>query len=865
MHSSALPTSRATEVEVKQELNVQLQRRLAEESGERDAVKLALHRLKNTVNFYRERLLGLTRPTTGVDERATAQRGRELTKEMEAEVRSTMDLGRFDSGIRSAQIGSKSVLQQPGSPTRSYEVLRHSLQETQRRCESLNEQMMGQADSNDELVATLGTVKDANKRLLEQIRSQTTEISSLTQQRIQDEERLDAMMRQHQADRESIREDEMRQVNLVRDSATERYNKVHQLLTDKLRQVTLRGDIMQQNVAWLQGEIKARKSDALGLQEALNAQLRDADRNLVARCLIPVTRHETRKKAAEDAISDLNSQLKLELETRQKDSISWNHSHGSLATEIEGTQASLTRDLSQLGTQSAALQRMADLEDLAWGEERARLEREAAEALQKQHSRQADLERMKHDVIALESSISSALSDIANANQDVAAQRKKIRESDDFLAMEVSCNEHLRAQMEEWRRRIEEKNESDLGETQSSYEEKLNGARLANDADSTMTAKQAEAMELQSRDGEEQAAKLKSQLEVATAEMSVFEKDVAMWRAQFEAANNGRQSCEKELNDAKINFQADRLRLQATSERLQLECSNLEEETRQITGELQLTRRNAQAFETKATTQQLAAQSMLKDKQAQLAESELRLKDATELRAKITAEVNQIREREIESQLILERNFEGQARLAEDERRRLAATLAAQQRAAEQAREEFERERDSTMSNLRRVHDDSRSKLAGAERERARIEATCRTGLTEMHEVVREQQRHMENLERDLAKIRDLLTRSELDLAGLRQDRDRMDRDLVIGNRYLQDEVRNLANTLDVARRDDVSLATQLEAQQHRIEQERQTLQRTLDAVLDDVGKEAKRTLSPTRFSPLAAAARGDMAPYTAR
>merc|ERR1719183_2282724 len=95
----------------------------------------------------------------------------------------------------------------PGSPTKglNYEVLRHSLQKEQKRCESLNNDMVYQAEANDELVETLSTVKDANKRLLEQIRGQTSEISQLTQQRVSDEPRMDQMTRKHEVDRENVR------------------------------------------------------------------------------------------------------------------------------------------------------------------------------------------------------------------------------------------------------------------------------------------------------------------------------------------------------------------------------------------------------------------------------------------------------------------------------------------------------------------------------------------------------------------------------------------------------------------------------------------------------------------------------------
>ncbi len=50
-----------------------------------------------------------------------------------------------------------------GSPRRTYDVLRASLNETQRRCESLNHDMISQQEANAQLVASLNTSKDNNK------------------------------------------------------------------------------------------------------------------------------------------------------------------------------------------------------------------------------------------------------------------------------------------------------------------------------------------------------------------------------------------------------------------------------------------------------------------------------------------------------------------------------------------------------------------------------------------------------------------------------------------------------------------------------------------------------------------------------
>ena len=55
---------------------------------------------------------------------------------------------------------------------RSYEVLRQSLHEAQKRCQAYNENMLRVAHANDELAQTLNTVKNTNKRLVDQLQYQ---------------------------------------------------------------------------------------------------------------------------------------------------------------------------------------------------------------------------------------------------------------------------------------------------------------------------------------------------------------------------------------------------------------------------------------------------------------------------------------------------------------------------------------------------------------------------------------------------------------------------------------------------------------------------------------------------------------------
>ncbi|CAE8654329.1 unnamed protein product, partial [Polarella glacialis] len=154
---------------------------LAEVAAERDATRLALHRFCRLVDIHLHRL----RPYSAVAFGSTkdrssggVQRVRQLLQAFEEEAREAA------TTVVAGSLGSAAT-------GKGHQVLRQSLTETQRRCDSLNSDMVHQASTHEELVEALGVVKDANKRLLEQLRFQTDEIAQLTEQRVCDEERLD--------------------------------------------------------------------------------------------------------------------------------------------------------------------------------------------------------------------------------------------------------------------------------------------------------------------------------------------------------------------------------------------------------------------------------------------------------------------------------------------------------------------------------------------------------------------------------------------------------------------------------------------------------------------------------------------------
>lgn len=72
----------------------------------------------------------------------------------------------------------------------------------------------------------------------------------------------------------------------------------------------------------------------------------------------------------------------------------------------------------------------------------------------------------------------------------------------------------------------------------------------------------------------------------------------------------------------------------------------------------------------------------------------------------------------------------------------MAEQLSIEHRSTEQAKEQLHREKETSVQMLRRVQEESRSKLGSATAERVRIEETCRAETTGFTESVAQQQKY---------------------------------------------------------------------------------------------------------------------------
>lgn len=731
-----------------------LQRFLAEEEAERDGTRFALHRLYSAVDFYCQRLMTL-RPTLKPGETTAVSRAKELVKDMEKEVATS----RRNQGSTGPLAGSKS----------NYEVLSQSLKETQRQCESLNQEMVQQADGNERLVESMGSVKAANKGLLEQIRSQQNDVAQLTQQCVSCEEQAEQLRRHHEMERERFRQDAQHQAAILREHWAERSCEVQNKLRAQLRSVELKAVSLQSSATELRGDLEARRSDAIALSAEVAAWLSSWQQDIPLQLLEPFQKQRQAKTAVEKSISELRAKLSQEREERRQESLLSGRKYEELQTDKEDLQARIVRESSQLESRLQALEKRQLEERQSWVEERMRMEQLCGGQLQQLELCQGNLTKTDRDLAIAETAVNSKLSEVSSLEKVVAELQRQFREVKDALAAAVSSNDHLREQLHEQQMRFQDKSKDSL-ECQAPFTERLSENQRIAEAELALTAKQIEAMDAELQECDQELVRLLNVQEASLAELTRLDSGVSLWRSQCDTENSNREVLENEMNAAKHHFNGEHLILQTNCHLSLADIEDLEQEIRELTDDVVQKRRLLVSREGESNTRQAAAEAHLKESQDLLASCQNRLREAADHRARAKSEAEGQRRKSLEVMSVLERNLERQVQGLFSMRERYGAVLENESKVHEQAKQECDWETELAASVARQARSESRVRVEGMERERLRIEESRRGEVAQGLEYVAKLQQLKDDLQNDLETVRGRMMKSESRLNLVRQE-----------------------------------------------------------------------------------------------
>jgi len=507
-----------------------LQHRVAEETGEKEGVKMEMGFLKKLVDGYRRRLVGLVQedPAPGPFKLAAV----DLIDGLNADLHERLVQS---DGTLDGRISPR------GNDGRTAEQLRKALQEAQRRVESLlleRDEMLRQAEANDELINSLQAAKEQNKRLLEQIRAQNEEIGTLTQQRLADQEYM-----------EQIMQDGRTRLSGVIDAAETKYKEMQHHLQTKIRAINEGQHTIQAEARDLRVQLDSMKKLFLKHCDSFRGELDDVGHAMTEKMLSVVEHHVAIQEDLRGQIDQLNETLQNEQQGRQEAESLLNQQQAGFDEERRLLNQRLEGEREETRLHLAAIDTAAKTERKATQAERARWAAEMEDAARQKASLEAVLANSQRDLQRMHNDITAINERIQEKENEIVDMISKVRIAEENAATADNEAAHLRAMLAESRMRYQRENEEALRVVRQEHDETVIKLQDLREHDNKVSTAQIEDLEAELANRDVQGKRAQQQVAALEAEKLSNTRDLVLWKAQYEAAHRSRQDVERELSE----------------------------------------------------------------------------------------------------------------------------------------------------------------------------------------------------------------------------------------------------------------------------------------------------------------------------
>ncbi|CAE7554667.1 unnamed protein product [Symbiodinium natans] len=340
-----------------------MQLRASQATAEKEHVKLKIEALKRTLDSHLVRLNSvLNGPDVNFDRLASA-------------------IQALDVDVRAKLAESGDLLEAVPSDG-TYEVLRNSLNETQKRCKDLNDEMLRVADANEELHNSLRSLKATNRRLVEEVQKQTEELSTLTQQRLGDMEKLSKQEETFSREKATWAQEAQRTLEAEQRRLDEAFTEMQEALTGRLDSCWRKAATAKAKAEGLRGSQRQLKSDVQSFAHAFSQGLKAVERELLERIAAEEKKMRLELNRLQDLEHGLEVRIKAEREVRSNEVQSWRSRHAALATDLEALITRRDQEVFELQSKVNLAISNREAQESSAKQERAALQ-EKAEALSK--------------------------------------------------------------------------------------------------------------------------------------------------------------------------------------------------------------------------------------------------------------------------------------------------------------------------------------------------------------------------------------------------------------------------------------------------------------------------------------------------
>jgi len=807
--------------------NLALQNRLTLETVDKDEAKIELRHIKKIVDQHRKTLEFLS------DDRGNEQTWiridecfHQLEQELNMEKRDRTQLMLLDYRLDET------------SPRRTYEVLRSSLTDSQKRVESLNADMKQQQDANCELVRSLCSVKDTNKRLLDQIHTHTKTIAALTQQRVQDEHKLDEMQKNHRTEETLWRQDLSRRLNQRKAALEDQYKHAEHAHREKLNHVKTRAGILLDELAKIKEVHKMILSDHLKSKDEMTIKLETVSNELQTLMQRQGEKHVQTRTQLQNVVQELDDKLISEKTNRVHEVAQWKQQHASILAQKEDATEILGRQVTQKTAQVHCLERTVKAEIAQNKEKTEKMQKAVDKQLSEKDMIEHQLDEANRELIHLETDSRALENDNGLKEEALRKSRKSMRESEDAINAAINGNEHLRQQLEEQKEKFLETNERELKTCRKEAEERLARLQETHQKEEAIGNAQIKMLTEQVSSKQAEVDRKKAQAESIAQENLALERDLQMWKNMFEQCNSNRQQQEEALAELRQDWTKQKLAIQETTDITESKRQTADSDLEIMTTQFLEFKRQSAARETEVTSRINALEDNLKQLKITLEDSKIQMNDTLNNYRQVKQDGATTAAKQQEAIFKLERELDGLEQEWTQEKGRLDGLLAAERKNSAEHRERFEKWRETHQSALRQVQDDAQMRLQNFERERLRVQESYRQELDSAKNDFGGQQQKITNLKEQIARTSKSYHDTHVSLQAIKAEAERNDRNIGLMKQQHIDEIRSVQSAVDSARKAEQSLQRQYETSVVRFEKEKQQLVK-----IQDTEKEKHRDL----------------------
>eukprot|EP00747_Dinoflagellata_sp_TGD_P123942 gnl/TRDRNA2_/TRDRNA2_173910_c1_seq1.p1 gnl/TRDRNA2_/TRDRNA2_173910_c1~~gnl/TRDRNA2_/TRDRNA2_173910_c1_seq1.p1 ORF type:complete len:887 (-),score=249.06 gnl/TRDRNA2_/TRDRNA2_173910_c1_seq1:76-2736(-) len=650
----------------------------------------------------------------------------------------------------------------PSASGRSYSVLRESLVTSQRRCATLNEDMLRLASKNEELVSTMQSVKATNRRLVDQIQSQSDEIAKLTQLRLADEENLEQVMQKNQVEVEEWHREVQQRLDEEETQADTKFQEKKQQLMAKLSKVQ---DGLQ--------SLSAATSEIQNARSRIGAEIKtgfaDWRTDVLDKLLWRFSESAARQRRAEevaitqleDDAHDLATKLAVEREARERETATWERRERELIDEEKSLAETFAADLAQLQVEIAATKAARESETSALDQDRNGSTERLRDLAVHVASLDAMVRTAQGSKTALEAQCMRSNAEYMRLDGELQSANHKIRETDECLHRAVASNESLKRQMTEQSLEAQTLCDKVIAECNEAFEAKIE--KLVAEQQDEMLSLNRKVTDLERATAQKatEVARVHLDTEKASEERSRLQRDATHWRAQEELATKLQAEVEHQLAEARTawgkQLQVLREQQEATIARqLQLE------------GEIQTAQETIAEVRHGAEIRLSQAQAYTKSLDAQIREAGEELRDVkrvlSEKVAALTAARSDISARHaasLEARHELERSLQTVMQEKAEKRDQLIMEAAAERQRRQKAQLECDHMRQQNDAAILEAQSGSMAQLMTLDQQIAELQDRHRSDMHHANLKLEANRKQIELLETEINRVQDGLNEAE--------------------------------------------------------------------------------------------------------